>query len=111
MDHSYASRGAATPSPPIPPRPYFFIPCLEGFSLQLRRYWNNRVALAAGHRAYRFPVFDDFEGLCLVAARAYLHLHHHAQYQAHGLASPSPVQTRLTVGAIRVRKHSRAFVD
>ena len=102
MDRSAHQRSAATPSPPVPPRPHFYIPCLESFTVQLRRYWNNRIALAL-HASSRVPVFDDFAGLCAVAARAYLHLHHHAHYQAHGLASPSPVQTRLTVGAIRVR--------
>lgn len=100
MDRSHAR----TPSPPVPPRPAFYIPCLVGFRKQLRRYWNNRLALGSNSSsAYRIPLFCDFEGLCIVAVRAFLHLHYHAQYQAHGLATPSPVQTRITVGAVRVR--------
>lgn len=99
-------RSAATPSPPVPPKPHFFIPCLQGFRRQLRRYWNGRLALGAGSAAgswARLPVYADFEATCIVAARAFMHLQHHAQYREHGLATPSPVATRLTVGAIRVR--------
>lgn len=86
-------------------RTHFFIPCLRGFRRQLGRYWNGRLALgsrAAGPWA-RLPAYADFAALSIVAARGYMHLHHHAQYREHGLATPSPVATRLTVGAIRVR--------
>jgi hypothetical protein len=80
-----------------------FIPDLQGFLRQLKRYWNALAVSSSSSSPWaRLPGYDDFEAFCLVALRAYLHANHGHTYVKRGFATDSFAKIEATVEAIRV---------